>query len=80
MTPFEVSAISGEDKEKHPHFHVHFTPTSASWLNRVERFFRSISTDRLERSVRELIVAIEEYIAAHHQESQALRLDRRQGQ
>lgn len=57
--------------EKHPRFHVHFTPTSASWLNRVERFFRSISTDRLERgvfrSVPELIAAIEEYIAVHNQ-------------
>lgn len=56
---------------KHPRFHVHFTPTSASWLNMVERFFRSISTDRLERgvfrSVPELITAIEEYIALHNQ-------------
>ncbi|MCM2290441.1 MAG: IS630 family transposase [Sulfuritalea sp.] len=57
--------------EKHPRFHVHFTPTSASWLNMVERFFRSISTDRLERgvfrSVPELITAIEEYITVHNQ-------------
>lgn len=57
--------------EKHPRSHVHFTPTSASWLNMVERFFRSISTDRLERgifrSVPELIVAIEQYIAVHNQ-------------
>lgn len=57
--------------EKHPRFHMHFTPTSASWLNMVERFFRSISTDRLERgvfrSVPELIDAIEEYIIVHNQ-------------
>lgn len=57
--------------EKHPRVHVHFTPTSASWLNMVERFFRSISTDRLERgvfhSVPELIAAIDEYIAVHNQ-------------
>ena len=56
---------------KHPRFHIHFTPTSASWLNMVERFFRSISTDRLERgifrSVPELISAIKEYIALHNQ-------------
>ncbi len=56
---------------KHPRFNMHFTPTSASWLNMVERFFRSISTDRLERgvfrSVPELIIAIEEYIDAHNQ-------------
>ena len=57
--------------EKHPRFHIHFTPTSASWLNMVERFFRSISTDRLERggfrSVPELTAAIEDYIAVHNQ-------------
>jgi hypothetical protein len=29
----------------HPRFHLHFTPTSASWLNRVERFFRDLSQD-----------------------------------
>lgn len=56
---------------KHPRFHMHFTPTSASWLNMVERFFRSISTDRLARgvfrSVPELIAAINEYIATHNQ-------------
>ncbi|MDA3876205.1 MAG: IS630 family transposase [Halothiobacillus sp.] len=56
--------------QKHPRFHMHFTPTSASWLNMIERFFRSITTDRLERgvfhSVPELITAIEEYIALHN--------------
>jgi hypothetical protein len=35
--------------DKHPRFHMHFTPTSASWLNRVERFFRDISEHRLRR-------------------------------
>lgn len=57
--------------EEHPRFHMHFTPTSASWLNMVERFFRSLTTDRLQRgifrSVHELTVAIHEYIANHHQ-------------
>lgn len=56
---------------KHPRFTVHFTPTSASWLNRVERFFRDITTERLRRgvfhSVPELIKAIKEYIAMHNQ-------------
>ncbi len=37
--------------EKHPRFHLHFTPTSASWLNMVERFFREITTKRLRRGV-----------------------------
>ena len=55
---------------KHPRFHVHFTPTSASWLNMVERFFRDITTERLRtgvfRSVPDLIAAIKEYIALHN--------------
>ena len=50
---------------------MHFAPTSASWLNMVERFFRSLSTDRRERgvlrSVPDLITAIDEYIAIHNQ-------------
>ena len=52
---------------KHPRFHMHFTPTSASWLNMVERFFRDITTERIRRgvftSVPELIAAIDEYVA-----------------
>ncbi len=56
--------------DKHPRFHLHFTPTSASWLNMVERFFRDITTERLRRgvfsSVPELIAAIDEYIAHHN--------------
>lgn len=36
---------------KHPRFNMHFTPTSASWLNMVERFFRDLTTERLRRSV-----------------------------
>lgn len=55
---------------KHPRFNMHFTPTSASWLNMVERFFRDITTERLRRgvftSVSELVTAIEEYIAHHN--------------
>ncbi len=57
--------------EKHPRFTVHFTPTSASWLNMVERFFRDITVARLRRgvfrSVPELNTAIKEYIAMHNQ-------------
>lgn len=55
---------------KHPRLNMHFTPTSASWLNMVERFFRDITTERLRRgvftSVPELIGAIDEYIAHHN--------------
>lgn len=56
--------------EKHPRFTMHFTPTSASWLNMVERFFRDISESRLRRgvftSVSELVTAIDEYVAHHN--------------
>ncbi len=34
---------------KHPRFHLHFTPTSASWLNLVERFFAEITSKRIRR-------------------------------
>ena len=47
---------------RHPRFHVHFTPTGASWLNMVERFFRDLTEQRLRRGVfrdvEELITAI----------------------
>lgn len=56
--------------QQHPRFHMHFTPTSASWLNMIERFFRDISENRLRRgvftSVAELVAAIEEYIEHHN--------------
>jgi len=57
---------------KHPRFNMHFTPTSASWLNMVERFFRDLSTERLRRgvftSVPELVAAINDYVAHHNTE------------
>ena len=56
--------------DKHPRFNMHFTPTSASWLNMVERFFRDITTARLRRGVfscvPELVAAIDQYIAHHN--------------
>lgn len=65
---------------KHPRFTVHFTPTSASWLNMVERFFRDITTTRLRRgvfrSVPELTAAIQGVHRGAQQGSQALCLDR----
>jgi transposase len=52
--------------DKHPRFHVHFTPTSASWLNLVERWFRELTDKRLRRgvftSVKELTDAIELWV------------------
>jgi transposase len=56
--------------KRNKRFHVHFTPTSASWLNMVERFFRDISERRLRhgvfRSVDELVEAVTEYVAHHN--------------
>jgi len=50
----------------HPRYQVHFTPTSASWLNQVERWFAEITRKRIRRgtfrSVRDLVKAIQEYI------------------
>jgi transposase len=55
---------------KHPRFHFHFTPTSSSWLNLVERWFRELTDKAIRRgvfrSVPELIAAIEAYLAAHN--------------
>lgn len=49
---------------------MHFTPTSASWLNMIERFFRDLSQNRLKRGVfrdiEELVVAVESYIERHN--------------
>ena len=57
---------------RHPRFTVHFTPTSASWLNMVERFFRDLTENRLRRgvfrSVGELTTAINEYLERHNQD------------
>lgn len=56
----------GEWMEKHPRVHFHFTPTSASWLNLVERFFSELTMRQLKRlavsSVAQLIEAITRYI------------------
>ena len=57
---------------RHRRFTVHFTPTSASWLNMVERFFRDLTDKRIRRdafsSVKTLITAIDDYIAKHNDE------------
>ena len=56
---------------RHPRFHLHFIPTSSSWLNLVERWFREITDKRIRRgsfgSVPELITAIKEYLDTHNQ-------------
>ena len=58
--------------ERHPRFQLHFTPTSSSWLNLVERWFREITEKRIRRgafeSVPELIAAIEDYLTASNED------------
>lgn len=55
---------------KRPYYHLHFTPTGASWLNLVERFFAEITNKRIRRgvfrSVRQLEQAIREYLDDHN--------------
>jgi transposase len=59
---------------KHPRFHLHFTPTSSSWLNLVERWFRELTDKAIRRgvfrSVPDLIAAIEAYLQAHNDDPQ----------
>ena len=63
--------------KKHKRFHIHFTPTSASWLNMVERFFRDLTQKQIRRgcfaSVAELIETIEAYIAQHNTDPKPFR-------
>jgi len=61
--------------KRHPRFQLHFIPTSSSWLNMVERWFREITDKRIRRgsfrNVPELIQAISGYIETHNQNPQA---------
>ena len=56
---------------QHPRFHLHFTPTSAWWLNLVERWFRELTDKRIRRgvftSVPELITTINEFITVNNE-------------
>ena len=55
---------------RHPRFHLHFTPTSASWLNQIERWFAEITNKRIRRgsyrSTRQLVQAIEDYLTVYN--------------
>jgi transposase len=76
MNPPERALVLSVDEmawlKRHPRFHMHFTPTSSSWLNMVERWFRNITDQRIRRgtfnSVSELIDAIEAYIKEHNRD------------
>ena len=57
---------------RHSRFTLHFTPTSSSWLNLVERWFRDLTDKRIRRgsfdSIPDLIAAVEEYLAVNNQQ------------
>lgn len=57
--------------QRHPRFHMHFTPTASSWLNLIERWFRELTDKRIRRgtfhSEQHLIQAIMEYMTEHNQ-------------
>ena len=63
--------------KRHSRFHVHFTPTSSSWLNLVERWFREITDKRIRRgtfhNVKQLQQAITDYIDEHNEEPKAFK-------
>jgi transposase len=66
--------------KRHRRFHVHFIPTSSSWLNLVERWFREITDKRIRRGtfgkVAALIEAIQSFIDAHNQNPKSFYVDR----
>jgi transposase len=57
---------------RHPRFHLHFTPTSSSWLNLVERWFAELTNRKLRRSAHRSVTALEadvrQWIAAWNDE------------
>ena len=65
------SALIRRWLERHPRLHFHYTPTYASWINLVERWFSALTTKQLRRgvhrSVRELVAAIREFIRVHNE-------------
>lgn len=65
------TALIGRWLAKRPHYHLHFTPTGASWINLVERFFALLTEKQIRRgihrSTRELEQAIRHYLATYNQ-------------
>lgn len=62
---------------RHPRFHVHFTPTYASWINQVERWFALLEQRQIKRgshrSVRALVQAIRDFVDASNENSRPFR-------
>jgi len=62
---------------KHPRYHLHFTPTHASWINQIERWFALLTQRQIKRgshnNVASLIHAIEDFIRTHNTEPKPMR-------
>jgi len=68
---------------RHPRFHLHFTPTSSSWLNLVERWFAELTTRKLRRSAHRSVTELEADVRRWDQRMerrpQAVRVDEASG-
>jgi transposase len=67
----KFAALYESVRSVEPHYHVHFTPTSASWINQVERWFAELTRKWLRRgvhtSVKQLEADIRSFIDRHNQ-------------
>src|SRR6266487_6726825 len=74
--PWVALARRNQWIQRHKRFHLHFIPTSSSWLNLVERWFGEITRKRIRRgvfkSVKDLIEAIESYLTAYNNDPMPL--------
>lgn len=65
------TAVIKEWLQRHPRYHLHFSPTHSSWINQVERWFGLLSQRQIKRgshhTVRDLEAAIEQFIAVHNE-------------
>jgi transposase len=64
--------------KRHPRFHMYFTPTSSSWLNMVERFFRDLTEERLRRGIFRDVDELIDHRRLHRQaqrQAQTVRVD-----
>ena len=65
---------------RRPHYHVHFTPTSASWINQIERWFAELTRKQLKRgvdtTVRELEADIMNFVKVHNENPKTLPVDK----
>jgi len=73
----DISRLVRQWLQKRPRYHLHFTPTHASWLNQVQRWFALLTQRQIKRgshrSVQQLETAIREFIAAHNHQPQPFR-------